>query len=139
MELKALAKALNLQDRVIFVGFIPDDDLPRYYELCDVFLLLTREIKERGNVEGFGMVFIEANACGKAVVGGKAGGTPEAIVDGKTGFLVDPLNLSEISERLIQLLANEDLAKRLGDEGRKRAEREFSWPKKSQEFWEAIS
>ncbi|UCC40941.1 MAG: glycosyltransferase family 4 protein, partial [Candidatus Aminicenantes bacterium] len=115
MELKALAKSLNLQDRVIFVGFIPDDDLPRYYELCDVFLLLTREIKEKGNVEGFGMVFIEANACGKAVVGGKAGGTPEAIVDGKTEFLVDPLNLSEISEKLIQLLANEDLAKRLGD------------------------
>lgn len=139
MELKALAKSLNLQDKVIFVGFIPDDDLPKYYELCDVFLLLTREIKEKGNVEGFGMVFIEANACGKAVVGGKAGGTPEAVVEGKTGFLVDPLNLSEISEKLIQLLADEDLAKRLGDEGRKRAEREFSWPKKSKEFWKAIS
>lgn len=139
MDLRALANALNLQNRVIFVGYIPDDDLPRYYQLCDIFLLLTREIKEKGHVEGFGMVFIEANACGKAVVGGKAGGTPEAIVDGKTGFLVDPLNLSEISEKLIQLLTNEDLAKRLGDEGRKRAEREFSWPKKSQEFWEAIS
>lgn len=66
-ELKELASQMNLKDKVIFTGFIPDEELPLHYNLCDVSLLLTREIKGKGNVEGFGMVFIEANACGKHI------------------------------------------------------------------------
>lgn len=138
-ELKELASQMNLENKVIFTGFIPDEELPLYYNLCDVFLLLTREIKRKGNVEGFGMVFIEANACGKPVIGGRTGGTLDAIVDGRTGFLVDPLNLEEISEKLIELLTNDDLAKTLGEEGRKRAVKDFYWQKISKEFWKLIN
>jgi len=96
------------------------------------------KIKEKGNIEGFGMVFLEANACGKPVVGGRTGGTVEAIVDGKTGFLVNPINEEEISEKLIILLTDDSLKKRFGTQGRERVEREFRWEKKAAELWEAL-
>jgi phosphatidylinositol alpha-1,6-mannosyltransferase len=138
-DLKNLVNQMNLQDRVIFCGFIPDEELPLYYNVCDVFLLLTREIRSKGNVEGFGMVLIEAGACGKPVVGGRAGGTAEAIDHGITGYLVDPLNLQEASRALIELLSEERLAKEMGLAARRRAEKDFCFRKKSAELWGAIS
>ena len=137
-ELKELVVKMDLEDKVIFTGYIPDEELSSYYNLSDAFLLLTREIKDKGNVEGFGMVFIEAGACETPVVGGRTGGTPEAIVDGITGYLVDPLDLEEISEALIKLLTNESRARKMGIEGRKRARKEFRWPQRAKELWGAI-
>jgi phosphatidylinositol alpha-1,6-mannosyltransferase len=137
-NLNELVGQLNMQDRVIFAGYISDEDLPTYYNTCDVFLLLTREIKEKGSVEGFGMVFLEANACGKPVVGGRAGGTVEAIIDGETGFLVDPTNEGEILEKLIALLTDENLRQKLGAQGRARVEQVFPWEKKAAELWKAV-
>lgn len=137
-ELKELASKMNLDDKVIFTGYIPDEELPFYYNLCDVFMLLTREIKNKGNVEGFGMVFIEAAACGKPVVAGRTGGAPEAVVDSTTGYLVDPLDLEEISEALIKLLTDEGLAMKMAQEGRRRAREEFRWQERAKELWEAI-
>lgn len=137
-ELKELVVKMDLEDKVIFTGYIPDEELSSYYNLSDAFLLLTREIKDKGNVEGFGMVFIEAGACETPVVGGRTGGTPEAIVDGITGYLVDPLDLEEISEALIKLLTNESRARKMGIEGRQRARKEFRWPQRAKELWGAI-
>jgi phosphatidylinositol alpha-1,6-mannosyltransferase len=137
-DLQDLVSEMNLQDKVIFCGFIPDEELPLYYNVCDVFLLLTREIKGKGNVEGFGMVLIEAGACGKPVVGGRAGGTPEAIDHGITGYLVDPLDLQEASRALIKLLSEERLAEAMGTAARRRAEKHFCFRKKSAELWREI-
>jgi len=137
-KLKELVSKMSLKDKVIFTGYISDEELPFYYNLCDVFLLLTRELEDKGNVEGFGMVFIEAAACKKPVVGGRTGGTPEAVVDGTTGYLVDPLNLEEISETLIKLLTNESLARKMAQEGGRRAREDFRWQERSKELWEAI-
>jgi phosphatidylinositol alpha-1,6-mannosyltransferase len=90
-EWKKLAEEKEVEDKVIFIGYIPDEDLPKYYAMCDVFVMPSIEMKEEGEVEGFGIAFLEANACGKPVIGGKSGGVKDAIVDGETGFLVEEM------------------------------------------------
>jgi glycosyltransferase involved in cell wall biosynthesis len=73
------------------------------------------------------LVFLEANACGKPVVGGRSGGVVEAIVDNETGFLVDPYSPDDIAKKIGRLLLDDDLAKRLGDQGRRRVLEQFTW------------
>ena len=126
-QLEALARALGVKDRVIFAGSKPNEELPDIYALCDVFVMASREQLEECDVEGFGLVFLEANACGKPVIGGRSGGIPEAIVDGVTGFLVNPHDPEEIAKVLEQLLTDSDFAIRLGHQGRLRVFREFQW------------
>ena len=73
-------------------------------------------------MEGFGIVFLEAGACGKPVIGGRSGGVEDAIVEGETGFLVDPMDGHQIADRLIRLLTDAPLSRAMGDKGRLRAE-----------------
>jgi phosphatidylinositol alpha-1,6-mannosyltransferase len=126
-NLRALAKELGIAKHVHFTGRIEDDELPKYYAACDVFAMPNRYVEGEMNVEGFGIVFLEANAAGKPVIGGDSGGTVDAIIDGETGFLVDPDDVSDIASALEKLLSNEDMAKRLGEAGRLRVERRFTW------------
>lgn len=77
----------------------------------------SRDIKEKGDVEGFGIVFLEANYYRLPVIGGNSGGIPDAVRDSVTGYLVDPLNEKEIADRIEQLVMDEDLARTLGDNG----------------------
>lgn len=135
-EEKRLRKIVNdfgLAEHVIFAGVVSDGDLPKYYSSCDVFVMPAREISEKGDVEGFGITYLEANACGKPVIGGRAGGVEDAIIDGTTGLLVDPLDIDGISYALLSLLTNRSLAKRLGKAGRSRVVREFKWEKITKE------
>lgn len=125
-QLKELVSALGLADKVIFTGNVPDLELAAYYYSCDVFALVSKEIKERGEVEGFGIVFLEAACCAKPVIGSKSGGIADAVIDGVTGILVDPLNEDEIARAIIRVLQDEGLARRLGENGRKRMETEFT-------------
>ena len=127
VHLRKLARDLGLEDRVIFVTYVPDEELPSYYNASHVFIMPSYEIEEEGDVEGFGIVFLEANACGKPVIGGRSGGVPDAVIDGKTGLLVDPLNINQIAEALVKLLTDSELAQELGEQGRKRVETELSW------------
>jgi phosphatidylinositol alpha-1,6-mannosyltransferase len=127
-ELEALALALGVRERVAFAGRVPDEDLPDIYALCDAFVLPSREQLDSCDVEGFGMVFLEANASGKPVVAGRSGGIGDAVLDGETGLLVDPLDPDCIASSIGKLLANPQLASRMGEQGRERAVREFSWP-----------
>ena len=83
-----LVSDLRLESTVLFTGGVSDDDVLEYYRTCDVYAMPNRTTVT-GDTEGFGLVFLEAGACGKAVIGGKAGGVPDAIRDGETGFLVD--------------------------------------------------
>lgn len=138
-EWKKLAEEKEVEDKVIFVGYIPDEDLPKYYAMCDVFVMPSIEMKEEGEVEGFGIAFLEANACGKPVIGGKSGGVEDAIVDGETGFLVDPINKKEIKEKIIKILKNPSLAKSLGMKGRKRIEEELSWRKVTERLMKELT
>jgi phosphatidylinositol alpha-1,6-mannosyltransferase len=125
--LDRLARAAGVRDRVIFAGRVDDKDLPALYALSDVFVMPSRVRPAECDVEGFGLVFLEANACGKPVVGGRTGGIPEAIVDGETGFLVDPASPSDIAERLLAILTDRHRAATMGHRGRSRVQAEFSW------------
>ena len=126
-QLESLALSLGVRNRVVFLGQVSDEDLPDMYALADVFVMPSRECLSENDVEGFGMVFLEANACGKPAVGGRSGGIPEALVDGVTGFLVDPHDPKGVAAALIRLLTSKDLAESFGKHGRLRAVQDFSW------------
>jgi len=131
-KLRETTKRLGLEKYVKFLGFVPEDELSGYYDLCDVFVVANIQTKT-GILDGFGMVFIEAGSYGKPVIGGNVGGVREAVVDGETGFLVDGTNIDDIAEKINLLLENPELAQKLGNNGRVRAQ-EFTWDKISGEF-----
>ncbi len=129
-RLRALTAQLGLQDCVQFLGFVPDEDLPKIYNLCDVFVMpnrVTEGTALAGDIEGFGITFIEAGACGKPVIAGRSGGAVEAVSDGRTGLLVDPRSEEEIAGAIQRLLDDPRLAQTLGKQARQRIEREFDW------------
>ncbi len=124
--LKKQAYDLGVEDSVILLGRIPIEDLPKYYCLCDVMVLPNYELPSR-DTEGFGMVFLEANACGKPVVGGRAGGTEDAVIHEETGLLVYDTNDDGLFEAINQLLRDEMYANRLGQNGKLRVLNSFDW------------
>lgn len=126
-RLEELAKTHGVSNALIWAGYIPEDELVSLYNTCDVYAMVSREIAERGDVEGFGITYLEANACAKPVIGGRSGGVEDAIEDRVTGFLVDPHDVNAVAERLIALLTDDALACRLGRNGRLRVERAFTW------------
>jgi phosphatidylinositol alpha-1,6-mannosyltransferase len=123
--LAALAQVQGVADRVHLLGHVSTDDLPLWYNACDVFAMPNREIN--GDTEGFGMVFLEAAACGKPAVAGNTGGTGSAVEDGVTGFRVRGDALSQVVAALDTLLSDDALRHRFGAAGLARATREFSW------------
>jgi phosphatidyl-myo-inositol dimannoside synthase len=126
-QLESLAEAMGVRDHVIFARQVPTEELADIYALSDVFVMPSRERLEANDVEGFGMVFLEASACAKPVIGGRSGGIPDAIVDGVTGLLVDPHDPEDIANALVRLLTDRDLAIRLGQQGRTRVVHDFDW------------
>lgn len=127
--LEELARETKVADCVVFAGRASSEDLPHIYALADVCVMPSRQLLASSDVEGFGMVYIEANACGKPVIGGRSGGIPDAVVEGVTGFLANPNEPDEIAGLLIKVLSDRNLARVLGEQGRLRAVAEFSWPK----------
>jgi phosphatidyl-myo-inositol dimannoside synthase len=126
-RLEELANAIGIRNHVVFAGRREEAELPDLFALADIFVMPSRADFAGCDVEGFGLVFLEAGACGKPVVGGRSGGIPEAIVDGATGFLVDPEDPEDLARVLTQLLQDRDLMQRLGEQGRHRVLREFTW------------
>lgn len=132
--LERLAESLGVMDSVQFVGQATDAEVSDWYERCHLFVLASRESGVSGGAEGYGIVFIEANLHGKPVVAGRSGGIPDAVIDGHTGILVDPVDVCEIADAIILLLSDEELSQRLGEQGRRRAIRELSWPGYARQF-----
>ena len=126
-KLERLVEELGSEERVIFGGYVPDDEMPPYYGACDVFVLVSHTLADKGEVEGFGIVYLEAGACGKPVVAGRGGGVEEAVENGVTGLLVDPLDVDEIADAIVRILKDEELARRLGENGRKKAMKQPDW------------
>ena len=126
-RLEQTVRHLGLEKVVIFGGQVPSEDLVACYAASDLFIMPSTIVDD--NFEGFGIVFAEAGACGKPVIGGRCGGVSDAVVDGETGLLVDPERRDEISAAIIRLLQDKELAGRLGANGRRRAEEELSWSK----------
>lgn len=127
VPLRRLVAELNLEQYVVFAGYVKQDFLPALYCACDVFVMPSFEQDGGNDYEGFGIVFSEANACGKPVIGGRSGGMGDAIIDGETGLLVDPHNSEEIAEAIIKILTSWKVAQNLAENGRRRVERELSW------------
>ena len=124
-RLERLAERLGVTPLVRFLGLVPDDQVAPLLHMADVFVMPARE--ERPDVEGFGLVFLEANACGTPVIGSTSGGIPDAVVDGETGLLVPPLAPGPLADAAIRLLNDADLRGRLGRAGRERVLREGTW------------
>jgi phosphatidylinositol alpha-1,6-mannosyltransferase len=124
-HLSKLAQECGVRDRVHLLGHVVADDLPRWYNAADVFAMPNRDVD--GDTEGFGMVFIEAAACGRPAIAGLAGGTGAAVVDGVTGLRVDGHSVELVAGALARVLSDRALAARLGEAGWRRATDEFSW------------
>ncbi len=109
-RLEALTARLGLQPQVRFLGRLDLSDIVDLYNVADLFVMLSRE--EPPDVEGFGLVFLEAGACGLPSVGGRSGGIPDAIEDGASGWLVDPRDTQDIAATVIDLLQAPDKLER---------------------------
>lgn len=120
-----LSRELGVEDRVHLLGHVSPEDLPRWYNACDVFAMPNREIN--GDTEGFGMVFLEAAACGKPAIAGQDGGTGSAVVSEVTGLRVDGVSAKAVSVALARLLGDVPLTCKMGAEGNLRVGSEFSW------------
>jgi len=122
LKFKELAKSLNLESKVSFVGWVNNDVLPDYYRLADIFVLPSTE-----STESFGIVVAEAQACGLPAVVSDWPGVRSTLADGQTGLLVRPKDARDLSDKLIQLLSDEDLCHSFGQAGRGRAAALYDW------------
>lgn len=121
--LKAQAKFLGIEDRVVFMGYVPDDVLPEVFRMADIFVLPSV------SSEAFGIVVLEAMASGVPVVATDVGGIPEVVKENEAGLLVPPGNELELREAIQKLLNDEELRKQYGSKGRKAVEEKYSWDK----------
>ena len=126
-ELKLLVTQLNINHLVSFHGFVADNMLPEFYGSNDVFVLCTREEKMSTSVEGFGLVFLEAQSCGIPAIGTKTGGIPDAIEDGNGGWLIEQDNESELCSLIERLVLDRELVKEMGILARKRVVDNCTW------------
>jgi phosphatidyl-myo-inositol dimannoside synthase len=124
-SLQKLASEKGVTDSVLFVGYVADHELPIYYAACDIFLMPNRQVG--ADIEGFGMVYLEASAAGKPVIGGRSGGTGDAILDGITGLRVNGDSIDQIVDAVIALLSDSEKASTLGANGRRWVQEAFAW------------
>lgn len=123
-RLEKLIKENQLEKNVILAGRLSDNETALVYKICDLFALPSRQVGK--SIEGFGIVFLEAGSFGKPVIGGNSGGVAEAVLDNKTGLLVNPFNLDDIYDKVLLVLNDSELSQRLGQAGRERVEKEYS-------------
>ncbi|MGZ6932191.1 MAG: glycosyltransferase family 4 protein [Acidimicrobiia bacterium] len=129
-RLERRAEARGVADRVRFLGRVSDADLPVAHRAADVFAMLCRDRWGALEAEGFGIVFLEAGASGLACVAGRSGGSHEAVLDGETGYVVDPRDVDGVAAHLRRLLDDPALRTRFGAAARARAESEWSYDRR---------
>jgi phosphatidylinositol alpha-1,6-mannosyltransferase len=129
-RLEKHAATRGLADRVRFLGRISEEELPVAHRAADVFAMLCRDRWGGLEAEGFGIVFLEAGASGLACVAGRSGGSHEAVLDGETGYVVDPRDVDGVASHLRRLLDDERLRSRLGAAARTHAEAAWSYDRR---------
>jgi phosphatidyl-myo-inositol dimannoside synthase len=125
--LEELAATLGLNAQTTFLGEKSHTEVATYYTLCDLFVMVN-------DVESFGLVFLEANLAGKAVVGPRLPGVIDAVMDGQTGLLVDPHDPSATAQAIVTLLRDKTLAERMGENGRRRVLNDFTCEKAAEKL-----
>lgn len=124
-RLEKLAETVGVAGKVRFVGGVSGNErLNDYYNLADQFIMVSR-LLEKGDAEGFGIVYLEAASAGVPVIAGRSGGASEAVLDGRTGLLVEPESLMAITDAVVRLASDTPLRERLVREGYKRAKLQF--------------
>ncbi|MEV4130202.1 glycosyltransferase family 4 protein [Nocardia sp. NPDC049707] len=126
-KLHGLAAALGLTDDVVFTGRVPSSELAAHHTLADVFAMPSRTRGAGLDVEGLGIVYLEASASGVPVVAGRSGGAPETVLEGKTGRVVDGRKTTEIADAIVDILSDRDAAAEMGATGRAWAEEQWRW------------
>jgi phosphatidyl-myo-inositol dimannoside synthase len=126
-KLRKLARRQHVSDSVIFAGPVAWQDLPAYYDAGTVFAMPCRTRRGGLDVEGLGIVYLEASATGLPVIGGDSGGAPDAILPGETGYVVGGRDAAALAERLIQLLSDPQAAATMGEKGVGWVDREWRW------------
>uniref|UniRef100_A0A7C3UGH5 Glycosyltransferase family 1 protein n=1 Tax=Geoglobus ahangari TaxID=113653 RepID=A0A7C3UGH5_9EURY len=122
-EYKNIAKSLGLDSNVEFHGFIPEEKIVEYYNMCKVFVLPSTSSTQ----EGFGIVLLEALSCETPVISTEVVGIAEDVKKYEAGIIVPPKNPEALAEAIIKLLSDEDLAKKMGKNGRKLVEEKYTW------------
>ncbi|MEM0489273.1 MAG: glycosyltransferase family 4 protein, partial [Candidatus Bathyarchaeia archaeon] len=120
--LKGYVKKFKVESNVCFLGYYPDEMLPRLYQAADIFVFPSI-------YENMPFAVLEALASGLPVITTKVGGIPEIIDDGENGFLIEPFNARKLAERLLYLVENPTVAYEMGAAGRKTVEERFNWNK----------
>ena len=124
-ELKELAVRYGVHNNIRFCGYVADEALPSYYNACDLYVMPNREVE--GDVEGFGISFVEAGACAKPVIGGASAGVVHVIAPGVTGLTVDPLDNRGLAEAIIEILSNPVAASQMGEAGHNRVRESYDF------------
>ena len=126
-KLGRLAQRPGVADSVVSTGPVPAADLPAYYDAGDVFAMPCRTRRGGLDVEGLGIVYLEASASGLPVVGGDSGGAPDAILPGETGYVVPGRDVAAVTDRITGLLADPAGARAMGEKGAAWVDREWRW------------
>ncbi|MFA6304727.1 MAG: glycosyltransferase family 4 protein [Patescibacteria group bacterium] len=129
LKLKTQSLKLGLENKVIFLANVSDEELSWYYQTADVFVMPAQNLA--GDVEGFGIVYLEAASFGLPVVAASCGGVMEAVLNEQTGLLVEPSNSKDLIEKISRLLADQEFHQRLGNAAKARVEQEFIWSKQA--------
>jgi phosphatidylinositol alpha-1,6-mannosyltransferase len=124
-ELISLVADLNLTEHVMFMSEISDEQMVQCYQQCDLFILPNRTINQ--DIEGFGMVLVEAQSCGKPVIAGDSGGTKETMLDGQTGYVIDATSVSTISAKVCAMLDDDDSLQSMGHAAREHVVNHLDW------------
>ncbi|WP_411098055.1 glycosyltransferase family 4 protein [Streptomyces sp. x-45] len=126
-DLRRLAEETGVAASVHFTGAVPWSELPAHYGAGDVFAMPCRTRRGGLDVEGLGIVYLEASATGLPVVAGDSGGAPDAVLDGETGWVVRGADPNECADRITTLLADPELRRRMGERGRAWVEEKWRW------------
>ena len=131
-KLERLARDLGVEADVVFTGSVPWAELPTLYAAGDVYAMPCRTRAGGLDVEGLGIVYLEASATGLPVVAGDSGGAPDAVLEGETGYVVGGRDLAAISARITDLLTDRERSRAMGSAGRSWVEREWRWEKQAE-------
>ncbi len=126
-DLRRLARETGVAGSVRFTGAVPWSELPAHYGAGDVFAMPCRTRRGGLDVEGLGIVYLEASATGLPVVAGDSGGAPDAVLEGETGWVVRGGSVEQTAERIVALLADAELRRRMGERGRRWVEERWRW------------
>lgn len=127
VALRRLSERIGVSPHVTFTGPVPADELPAHYAAGDVFAMPCRTRRGGLDVEGLGIVYLEASAAGLPVIGGDSGGAPDAIAEGESGYVVPGRDVAALAARLTELLSDPAKARAMGEKGRAWVERDWSW------------